>query len=199
MTEQNHNEMYVPMASSENYTNLQNGLNHKNEADYFQPKLAGFWTRFWAYCIDLIVIFAIGGLLIKPIFRVLGITVTNPSFLFFSPYKITILIVTLLYFLLMTKFLQQTVGKIILGIKVTTKSDEKLTWSTLFFREVVGRFISKTLVFPYLLVAFMPKKEALHDLFADTYVIHEDVYEKKRYFEYLKNNKGEQLPDSSHV
>ncbi|AOV09128.1 hypothetical protein BI350_06475 [Sporosarcina ureilytica] len=173
---------------------------HANgEIDCYKPKLAGFWTRFWAYCIDLIVLSSIGGLFIKPIFRVLDIPVTNPSFLFFTPYKITLLIVTLLYFLLMTKYLQQTVGKIVLGIKVTAKNEEKLTWGTLVFREVIGRFISKTLVLPYLLVAFMPKKEALHDLFADTYVVHEDVYEKRSYFEYLKNEKGEKLQESPNV
>ncbi|QBQ07031.1 RDD family protein [Sporosarcina pasteurii] len=167
--------------------------------DCFTPKLAGFWTRFWAYCIDIIVLFAISGLFIKPIFRVLEIPVTNPSFLFFTPYKITILIVTLLYFLFMTKYLQQTVGKIILGIKVTAKNEKNLTWGTLFFREVIGRFISKTLVIPYLLVVFMPKKEALHDIFADTYVIHEDVYEKRSRFEYLKNVKHEKLQESPNL
>ena len=51
--------------------------------------------------------------------------------------------------------------------------------STVIFREVIGRFISKMLVIPYLLVIFMPKKEALHDLFADTYVVHEHAYEKE--------------------
>ena len=56
---------------------------------------------------------------------------------------------------------------------------QQLTWSTIIFREVIGRFISKLLVIPYLLVAFTPKKEALHDIFADTYVIHEDAYRKK--------------------
>lgn len=126
---------------------------------HFQPKIAGFWVRFWAYIIDLIVLASIGGMIIKPIFRVLSIPVTNPIFLFFSPYKVTLLIVTLLYFLLMTKFLQQTVGKMILGIKVVAKEKESLTWGRLIFREVIGRFISKILVFPYVLVAFMPKKK----------------------------------------
>ena len=57
-----------------------------------------------------------------------------------------------------------------MGIKVVPKDGGKLTWGTVLFREVIGRFISKLLVIPYLLVVFMPKKEALHDLFADTYV-----------------------------
>lgn len=165
------------------------------QTDSFQQKPAGFWTRFWAYLIDLIVIYAIAGLLIKPVFRVIDIPVSNPSFLFFTPYKITILIVLLLYFTLMTKYFQQTIGKMVLGIKVVPKTGAELSWGTLIFREVIGRFISKTLVLPYLLVPFMPKKEALHDIFADTYVVHEDMYEKKEPGQYLNNNRSEQLQE----
>lgn len=167
--------------------------------NHFQPKIAGFWIRFWAYLIDLIVLASIGGLVIKPIFRVVDIPVSNPPFIFFSTYKVTMLIVALLYFLLMTKYLKQTVGKMILGIKVISEKDEQLSWSTLVFREVIGRFISKLLVFPYVIVAFMPKKEALHDLFADTYVVHENIYEQSSYLEYLNGDKGEQLQEQPNV
>ena len=97
----------------------------------------------------------------------------------------------------MTKYLQQTVGKIIMGIKVVSRDDSQLTWSTIIFREVIGRFISKLLVIPYLLVAFTPKKEALHDIFADTFVIHEDAYEKKGHLHNLVKNRGEQLQDGT--
>ena len=82
----------------------------------------------------------------------------------------------------MTKYFQQTVGKMIMGIKVISQQEEQLTWNTIIFREVIGRFISKTLLIPYLFVVFMPKKESLHDLFADTYVVHERTYEKENNF-----------------
>lgn len=167
------------------------------KSNEYHPKLAGFWTRFWAYTIDIIVLYAVSGIFIKPIFRAFDIPIENPSFLFFTTYKATILIVLLLYFALMTKYLQQTVGKIIMGIKVVSRSDSQLTWNTIIFREMIGRFISKLLVIPYLLVAFTPKKEALHDIFADTYVIHEDAYEKKKHLHNLTTNRGEQLPDGT--
>lgn len=170
-----------------------------DQLDGFRPKIAGFWVRFWAYMIDLIIISSIGGLIIKPLFRVFSIPITNPIFVLFSPYKVTLLIFALLYFLLMTKFLQQTVGKMILGIKVIAKEDEPLNWSALVFREVIGRFISKVLVFPYVLVAFMPKKEALHDLFADTYVVHENVYEKDPVMNELRQNKEKQLQEQPNL
>lgn len=169
------------------------------EKAQFQPKLAGFWVRFWAYMIDLIVLASLGGLMIKPIFRIIDLPITNPPFILFSSYKLTMLIIALLYFLLMTKFFQQTIGKMVLGIKVVTKKEEVLSWDLLIFREVIGRFISKTLVLPYVLVAFMPQKEALHDIFAGTYVVHESIYEKKVDFEYLKNNKVEQLQEQANI
>ena len=167
------------------------------KSNEYHPKLAGFWTRFWAYTIDIIVLYAISGIFIKPIFRAFDIPIENPSFLFFTTYKATILIVLLLYFALMTKYLQQTVGKIIMGIKVVSRDDSQLSWNTIIFREVIGRFISKLLVIPYLLVAFTPKKEALHDIFADTFVIHEDAYEKKGRLHNLVKNRGEQLQDGT--
>lgn len=158
----------------------------------FRPKFAGFWTRFWAYIIDLLIVSSISGIFIKPIFRVLDIKISNPSFLLFSPYKVTLLILFLAYFALMTKIAGQTVGKMILGIKVVRQDGEKLTWGTILFREVIGRFISKLLTIPYLLVIFMPKKEALHDLFADTYVVHEQAFEKE-VIEARQERKGEEL------
>lgn len=145
----------------------------------YRLKSAGFWTRFWAYIIDLIVLSAVSGIFIKPLFRAVGIEISNPVFWIFSTYKLTALLLLLLYFALMTKFFRQTVGKMIMGIRVIPKDDGNLTWGTIVIREVIGRFISKMLLIPYLLVVFMPKKEALHDLFADTLVVHENVYEKK--------------------
>ena len=167
------------------------------ETDRFRPKFAGFWIRFWAYSIDLLVIYALSGLLIKPIFRVFDISVSSPLFLLFNTYKFTELILFLVYFTLMTKYLHQTVGKMILGIKVVSKDGEQLSWGTVVFREVFGRFISKMLLFPYLLPIFMPNKEALHDLFADTHVIFESVYEKDIGF--TNRNKAEQLQESTMI
>ncbi|MFS0689132.1 RDD family protein [Sporosarcina sp. 179-K 8C2 HS] len=158
----------------------------------FIPKFAGFWTRFWAYVIDLLIVSSISGIFIKPVFRVLDIKISNPSFLLFSPYKVTLLILFLGYFALMTKVAGQTIGKMILGIKVVRQDGGKLTWGTILFREVIGRFISKLLTIPYLLVVFMPNKESLHDLFADTFVIHEQSFERE-VIETRQERKGEEL------
>ncbi len=81
------------------------------ETEHFRAKYAGFWTRFWAYTIDLLVLSAISGIFVKPIFRVADFAITNPSFLLFSPYKVTVLLILFLYFTLMTKFCSKPSGK----------------------------------------------------------------------------------------
>ncbi|WP_255452120.1 RDD family protein [Sporosarcina sp. ANT_H38] len=167
------------------------------ETEHYRAKYAGFWTRLWAYAIDLLVLSAISGIIIKPIFRVAGWEITNPSFFLFSTYKVTILILLLLYFALMTKYLQQTVGKMIMGIRVVAKDGGKLSWGAVIFREIIGRFISKMLVIPYFLVIFTRRKEALHDLFADTVVEHEHSYEKEIRVDYHKRIEGQQLPEGT--
>lgn len=165
----------------------------------FHEKYAGFWIRFWAYLIDLSIVAAISGIVVKPIFRVVGVEIANPSFLLFTPYKVTALVLLLLYFTLMTKFLQQTIGKMIMGIKVVQENGERLTWGTVVFRETIGRFISKLLVIPYLFVLFMPKKQALHDLFADTVVEHEHTYEKVLVTKHVYQHDGQQLQEGTVV
>jgi uncharacterized RDD family membrane protein YckC len=90
----------------------------------------------------------------------------------FSPVSISSAVIFYLYFVLMTKFFNQTLGKMVFGLKVINLDQERLTWGTVLFREWIGRFISATIVIGYIIVAFLPKKQGLHDLFTDTTVIH---------------------------
>ena len=133
-------------------------------------RFAGFWMRFWAYLLDLIVIGSIERLIINPLFRILEIPLVE--FNMFAPISIASAIIFYLYFVLMTKYFNQTLGKMVFGLKVVDLKSDHLTWGTILFREWVGRFISATIVVGYVLVAFLPKKQGLHDLFTDTSVIH---------------------------
>ncbi|MBD3110471.1 RDD family protein [Bacillus sp. AGMB 02131] len=134
---------------------------------------AGFWLRFWAYLIDLVSIWSLDHLLVKPIFKMLNIS--QYDFEIFSPITIGSAIVFYLYFVLMTKYFGQTLGKMVLGIRVISLKDQSLSWGTVIFRELIGRFIVRTLMFgfTYILVGVLPKKQGLHDIFADTSVIQE--------------------------
>ncbi|WP_349408148.1 RDD family protein [Pseudalkalibacillus sp. SCS-8] len=133
---------------------------------------AGFWMRLWANLIDLLVIGSLYRILIYPTFRWFDLPLSDESI--FSLKAILTAVIFYGYFLLMTRFFGQTLGKMVLAIKVVTKDlDDRLNWSTLFFREVIGRFISiKILAIGYLIAAFTSEKRALHDIFADTRVIH---------------------------
>ncbi len=135
-------------------------------------RYAGFWMRFWAYLLDLLVVGSIERILVKPLFRALDISLTE--FNMFAPISIASAVIFYLYFVLMTKYFRQTLGKMVFGIKVIDLRQEKLTWNTVLFRELFGRFISSTVIVGYLIVAFLPKKQGLHDLLTDTTVIHVD-------------------------
>jgi uncharacterized RDD family membrane protein YckC len=133
-------------------------------------RYAGFWMRFWAYLLDLLVVGSIERILIKPLFRALEIPLAE--FNMFAPISIASAVTFYLYFVLMTRYFNQTLGKMVFGLKVVNLNSGKLTWGTILFREWIGRFISATIIIGYLIVAFLPKKQGLHDIFTDTSVIH---------------------------
>ncbi|MDZ5472520.1 RDD family protein [Bacillus sp. 31A1R] len=136
-----------------------------------EPQFAGFWMRFWAYLLDLVVIGSIDRIIINPAFRALDINLFEVNI--FSPITIATAITFYGYFVLMTKFFGQTLGKMAFGLKVVNLDGNSLSWSTILFREWIGRFISTTVLISYVIVAFLPKKQGLHDIFADTTVVHE--------------------------
>lgn len=139
-------------------------------------RYAGFWMRFWAYLLDLIIVASINGIIVTPLF--LFTNLRGTTILFFSIEAIVISIVTFLYFLLLTKKWGQTIGKRVFGIKVIQKDEQPLSWSSVIFREVIGRYIIQAFALTYLLyliVSFQKQKRGLHDFFGDTYVIHEEI------------------------
>ncbi len=142
----------------------------------YHLKAAGFWTRFWAYLIDLVVISSITALTIGPLFDLMGWD--DARILYLSPYKFVAAILFYGYFVLMTKWRAQTLGKMVFGIKVISDKGIPLTWGTILFREWIGRFISVKILILYIVAAFTPKHKAIHDYIADTAVVHEKSYEK---------------------
>lgn len=146
-----------------------------NPAEGMKPlqRYAGFWMRFWAYSADLLIVFAVNGILLSPLafFNAGSVSLLE----FFTIQGLLSGLVMYLYFLIMTKITGQTLGKMIFGLKVVRKDMLPLRWSDLFFREVVGRLIHRLLVFTnvlYLVVAFTDEKQGIHDIFSDTRVIH---------------------------
>lgn len=148
---------------------------HKTEE--FKHKPAGFWIRLWAYLIDLLVISSLTSIVIYPLFRVFNWDVQGTTW--YAPIGFLTGFIFYVYFVLMTKFFKQTVGKMIFGLRVIPLKSENLSWLTILFREWIGRFFSATIWPLYWIIGFTPKKQGLHDFIADTMVIHEHSYEKK--------------------
>lgn len=135
---------------------------------------AGFWMRFWAYLIDIIILFAINGLLLSPLGFLNEGSPIDVGFWTMSGVLATT--IYYIYFILMTKLAKQTVGKMILGLKVISEKDSKPSWLDILFRELIGRFFHNAffiLKLLYLIVAFTEKKQGLHDFIGQTRVIHE--------------------------
>ncbi|MFC0557944.1 RDD family protein [Halalkalibacter alkalisediminis] len=136
---------------------------------------AGFWMRLWAFLLDLITVFSINLLLVSPFIRLTNID----GLLSLGPYSFeTFLgaVVFFFYFAIMTKLYGQTIGKMVMGLKVISTNDEHLKWSQIVFREGVGRLLHQVFFLfyvIYVMVAFTEKKQGLHDIIADTFVIYD--------------------------
>ena len=159
------------------------------EVEAYEQKTAGFWMRFWAFFIDMLVISAVIGIVINPIFYLMDWSFDDS--VWYMPISIISAIVYYAYFVILTKLWSQTIGKMIFGLRVKKDNGERLDWMTVIFRECVGRFISNTFFkIPYLIVVFTPKHKAIHDFAADTVVVHEEVFSSKKVLtsELMDNN-----------
>ena len=82
--------------------------------------------RFWAYLLDLLVIGSINGIVVYPIFRALNLSLNDANM--FAPVSIVTAIIFYAYFVLMTRYFGQTLGKMVFGLRVISLNDPKLSW-----------------------------------------------------------------------
>lgn len=146
--------------------------------EQYEEKTAGFWMRLWAFAIDSLIASSIVGIFINPIFHLFDWSLSDSNW--YAPIAVISGLIYYSYFVVMTKIWQQTIGKMVFGIKVKTINGEKLNWGTVIFREVVGRFINNTIPVLYIIIAFMPNNKSIQDIIADTIVVHEKVYIKSK-------------------
>ena len=130
-------------------------------------RFAGFWIRFIASVIDSIIVGGINLMLASSFFS---------DYDAFNPHleaNILYVIVGMGYFCGMeSSGSQATLGKLALGIKVGNSKGESISFPT-----ALGRYVGKILSALILLIGFMmagwnPKKQALHDKLAGTYVFY---------------------------
>jgi uncharacterized RDD family membrane protein YckC len=121
------------------------------------PIYAGFWTRFLAFVIDLIVVSLASGLLAVATYGV-GVVVS-----FFIPW---------LYeaFMLSSEW-QATVGKRAMSIVVTGTNGGRISFARATGRHF-AKYLSAFIIFiGFIMAAFTARKQALHDMMAETLVV----------------------------
>jgi uncharacterized RDD family membrane protein YckC len=139
-------------------------------------KYAGFWLRVASYLLDYVIVFAIYFVLAFIVFFAIGIS--NPGITDESIQIIEVLlnlllsVGTWLYFAIMeSSSVQGTLGKKIVGIKVTDLHGDPIS-----FWRATGRNFSKlfsALIFlvGFMMAGFTGKKQALHDMIAGCLVV----------------------------
>jgi uncharacterized RDD family membrane protein YckC len=156
-------------------------LNYAEPASLDSSIYAGFWRRFCAWVIDRLIFYVPFHL----INTVLGLTQFVPTFgrigrVHRQPLEIYLgcgsglieYVAWWLYFALMeSSELQATVGKMALGLRVTDLMGQRIS-----FGRACGRFFGKivsalTLAIGYMMAGWTQRKQALHDMMADTLVI----------------------------
>ena len=130
----------------------------------------GFWNRFVAFFIDGIIISMAAdnlGVVLEGFYRAAGGTSEGAGDLGFF---LGLILGWLYYAIMESSAKQATLGKIAMGLVVTDKRDNRLT-----FGRATARYFAKwlsgiILMIGYIIAAFTEKKEALHDMIAGTIV-----------------------------
>lgn len=133
---------------------------------------AGFWNRFGALFIDSIIIVIGGYLIFLPFLIAKGMSkATAYPFWMVLEFIVSLVMGWLYFTLLESSTKQATIGKMAVGIIVTDLNGKRI-----FFGRANGRYWGKVISFlilgiGYIITGFTRKKQALHDIMADTLVL----------------------------
>jgi uncharacterized RDD family membrane protein YckC len=127
---------------------------------------AGFWVRFAAVLVDGLVLI-VPSIIVNVIFgKSLGV---------FMQY-----VLGWTYAIYMLNTRQATLGKMAVGLKVTTIDGGMPTTGKLALREILGKILDVvTLGIGYLMIVFTAKKQGLHDMIADTVVVYDPARKRR--------------------
>lgn len=137
-------------------------LDHDSLSNH-PPEYAGFWIRFVASLIDSMMV----GIVFYTLAIALFMDIYTPS-----PNQGFSFLIQWMYFAYMeSSKWQATFGKMAMGIKVTNMHGERIG-----FAQATGRHFAKILsaillLIGFIMAAFTEKKQALHDILADTLVV----------------------------
>jgi uncharacterized RDD family membrane protein YckC len=144
---------------------------------------AGFWLRFVAYLIDAVVICIVAWPIYLVVGSALGLSMgriaQNPDAMVVGSLMGGLLLfeggvllgVWLYYAILESSAWQGTVGKKVLGLRVTDLNGNRVSFGRAtgrFFGKIVSNF---TFGIGYIMAGFTAKKQALHDMIAGCLVV----------------------------
>ena len=153
-----------------------------------ETQYAGFWLRFIAYIIDAFIISFVEFLMVLPLLATLGFNagldklngIDDMDWDILMPilisagagFYLTAFLTTWLYYALMESGSRQaTVGKLALNLKVTDTTGDRISFATASLR-FFGKILSNAIfMIGYIMAGFTQKKQALHDIIANTYVV----------------------------
>ena len=147
-----------------------------------QRAYAGFWMRFIASVIDGVLLGVVNIIILIPFLGLVGITVAARAsdvdmesegaglmIALLSTYFVSMLAVVIagwLYFALMESSARgATLGKMALGLRVTTLNGDRIGFGRATGR-YFGKAVSSILLIGYIMAAFTRQKQALHDIMA---------------------------------
>ena len=151
---------------------------------------AGFWLRLVAVIIDGIIVGVLESFVFIPIMVALGLSFFNSTtnvdmedpgnmvgmiaaiVAAAGAYWILAQAIQILYFSFMEASKNQaTLGKMVVGIKVTDTNGQRLDFTKAFLRNLCKLISNFTLLIGYIMAGFTEKKQALHDMIASTLVV----------------------------
>ena len=132
---------------------------------------AGFWKRFAAAFIDLLITTAIGGFAVAIVGLLYAASTGTVVGAEFAGLIAGALVKWIYSSTFESSAKQATLGKMALGIKVTNIDGTRIGFGTATLRHF-GKIVSfSTLFIGYILVAFTEKKQGLHDKMAGCLVV----------------------------
>lgn len=139
-------------------------------------RYAGFWLRFGAYFIDsLITAIGINILMFVVAIVLKTISIGNVAGTVSIFSSIISLVLTFLYYCLLTHYKGATYGKMFMGLEVRSVDNQRLSLNKIIIRETIGKIVSSIIFgIGYIMVAFTEKKQGLHDLMAGSIVVYKD-------------------------
>lgn len=144
-------------------------------------RYAGFWIRVLAGILDSIIVTFLFGILFVVgagvVYMLHGHGWDRPEAenLLIGLLILAVILTNILYYLyfaiLESSSWQATIGMKICGLKITSVDFKRISFWRALGRELATILSGIILYIGYLMIAFTEKKQGLHDIIADTYVI----------------------------